>query len=175
MRLVLCLVFAALSFAQVEPRPWPHERTDLESQPGVVRGALDNGLRYAYVPAGGEERLRIWLIVLLVVVLVAVRPKWRRKVVDGVRDLINPSASAPPPTSRIHMLSPSSSSRATAPLASSPASTVASSPPPGVGAGSGSAAPSAGVAVSSLAPPSAIGCTGVGATAAAAVAAAGGV
>ena len=40
--------------------------------------------------------MRIWLVVLLVIVLIAARPAWRKKVVDGVRDLLNPSVGPPP-------------------------------------------------------------------------------
>ncbi len=35
--------------------------------------------------------LRIWLAILMLIVLIAARPSWRRKVVGGVRDIINPS------------------------------------------------------------------------------------
>ncbi|ACB74265.1 M16 family metallopeptidase [Opitutus terrae] len=55
---------AALS-AHGQPRPWPHEVSDLPVNPAVTWGRLDNGVRYAVAPnAEPAERVSLRLLVL---------------------------------------------------------------------------------------------------------------
>ena len=62
MRSLLALVLVVLPALGQDVRPWPHERSDLAPQPGVVRGHLENGLRFAYVRQD-LPRARVWFTV----------------------------------------------------------------------------------------------------------------
>lgn len=46
--------------ATAEPRPWPHESSDIAADPEAIFGALDNGMRYVIYP-NGEPPQRVSL------------------------------------------------------------------------------------------------------------------
>lgn len=49
---------------QAAPPPWPHRQSDLEPDPAIVFGELDNGLRYAILPNAeppGRVSLRLFV------------------------------------------------------------------------------------------------------------------
>ncbi|MBK1876411.1 M16 family metallopeptidase [Pelagicoccus mobilis] len=54
---VFALVSLTVAVAVAKRVPWPHENSELEPDPDIVWGVLDNGFRYALLPHDAKEGL----------------------------------------------------------------------------------------------------------------------